>query len=256
MRKPRFSKFLDYLPPVIAFTAALVAVVGSPKWNGEAVGLSKITPLGWLVLAIGAMALTATILVTRRNRREQLQQKQMKERISAIGKKQLLRAIGHVTSPFCISVMWRDKCEVPESPIDLLDTKRRDILSSLDLNADSTCRHGTFEVVKWHSLIESLATRGAYEITTALQIYAAYLSPEIIESTTGLLYSDFFQYRLLRIHDIVDANTHGNPDRPVPFFWAKKEEGYNTDYEEFWQLMATAMTLCGSDSTQHGSPRF
>lgn len=71
MRQNRFPKYLDYMPPIIAFMAAVMAVVGSPKWNEKAVGFAKITPLGWLVLVIGFLALIATLLITMRNRREQ-----------------------------------------------------------------------------------------------------------------------------------------------------------------------------------------
>ena len=256
MEKTRFSKLLNYLPAVIAFSAAVVAVIGAPKWNAQADGFSKITSQGWLVLAIGAMALCASILVTARNSTVQAKQKQLKEQIAAIGRSQLMRAMNHTIFPFRDSVIWREQCEKPESPMDLLNPERREILASLDLNADSSYRYGSSDVVKWHSLLESAATKGAQEITTALQIYAAYLPADVMEAMSKLLYSDFLQHRLLRIHDIIDANTRGNPDRAVPFFWAKQDGMHNADYEQFWRFMAAAMILCGTGRTQQGHPKF
>ena len=31
--KDRRFRFLDYVPPIVAFIAAIAAVVGSPKWD-------------------------------------------------------------------------------------------------------------------------------------------------------------------------------------------------------------------------------
>lgn len=256
MAKERFPKILDYFPPIFAFAAAIAAVVGAPKWEANATGFSRVTPLGWVVLAIAATALVASILLTARNRRDQARQKQIKEHIAGIGRGLLLRALNHTIFPFRDSTIWREQCERPQSPMDLLDSSRREILTSLNLNSDSTYRNGSYEVVKWHSLLESAATKGVQEITTALQIYASYLSPEVMEGVTKLLYSRFLQYRLLLIHDIIDANTHDNANRSVPFFWVRDDRLHNAEYEDFWRLMATAMTLCGAETNESGRPKF
>ena len=50
--KDRRFRFLDYVPPIVAFIAAIAALVGSPKWDKAAPGFSKITSFGWIVLAI------------------------------------------------------------------------------------------------------------------------------------------------------------------------------------------------------------
>jgi len=256
MRAPRLSELLDYVPPVVAFIAAAVAVIGSPKWNSAVLGLSRITPLGWVVLAIGVMALIASVLVTSRNKKDQAKQKHIREHLAAIGASQLLRALNHAVHPFSNSSIWQEQCEAPESPTDLLDSERRKILATLNLNSPSPYADGSFDEIKWHSLLESAAARGVHEITTILQIYAGYLSPEVMDAITQLLYSDFLQVRLLNIHDIVLANTHHAADRPVPFFWVADDRMHNADYEEFWRLMANAMTLCGAEMTQHGEPKF
>lgn len=247
---------LDYVPPVIAFIAAVAAVIGSPKWNSKAAGLLKITPFGWTVLAIGTLALVASLLVTARNKGDQVKQKQLKEQIAAIGRLQLLKAMNHTVHPIAYSAIWQQQCEIPETPADLLTPERRKILAALNLNSASPYADGSFTEIKWHVMLERAATEGAKEITTTLQIYSGYFSPQVMDSVTRLLYSDFLQSRLLHIHDIVLANTHRDPSRAVPFFWAAHDGGRNTDYEEFWSLLEAAMILCGADRMDSGRPKF
>ena len=207
-------------------------------------------------MTIGLLALAASILVTARNKRDQAESKETKEQIAAIGRSRLLRAINHAVHPIVYSAIWQKHCAVPESPLDLLSTDRRSILASLDLNSASPYVDGPFAEIKWHTMLQRAATEGAREITTTLQIYSAYLSPEVMESVTRLLYSDFLQFRLLHMHDIVLANTSRDLNRVVPFFWAAEDEGRNMDYEEFWKLLAAAMVLCGARSTSNGQPVF
>lgn len=254
-KRERRFRFLDYAPPIVAFIAAIAAVVGSPKWDTAAPGLSKITPFGWIVLAIGLLALVTSLIVTSRNKREQVRQRQTKERIASIGTRQLLRAFHHVIHPIAADSIWRRQCKAPESPLDLLDPERRKILATLDLNSKSPYADGSFEEIKWFSMLEQAAREGSDEITTTLQIYASYLSPEVMDATTKVLYSDFLRFRLLHIHDIVQANTYRDANRPVPFFWVRDDEMHNPDYEKFWKLLAHAMTLCGAEVSE-GRPRF
>ena len=254
--KDRRLRFLDYAPPIVAFIAAVAAVVGSPKWDTAASGLSRITPFGWLVLVIGLLALITSLSVTSRNKREQVRQRETKERIAAIGTRQLLRAFQHAVHPIASDSIWRRQCKEPASPLDLLDPERRKILATLDLNSKSPYADGSFEEIKWFSMLERAAREGSEEITTTLQIYAGYLSPEVMDATTKVLYSDFLRFRLLHIHDIVQANTHRDAHRPVPFFWVADDEMHNRDYEEFWKLLAHAMALCGAEASAEGRCKF
>ncbi|MFC5742740.1 hypothetical protein [Dyella tabacisoli] len=255
MKRIHLPKFLDYIPPIIAFAAAVVAIVGTPKWDGTAVGIAKITPLGWLVLGIGLMALMATVLITARNSREHAQQWQTRERILATGKAQLLRAVLHTIHPLSSSFIWRNQCDAPESPADFLHPSRRETLAALELTSVSPYKDGSFEDIKWHQMLERAATEGASRIVTTLQIFSTYFPAEIIETATQFLNCEFLQMRLLRINDLVNANTHFNKARPVPFFMVKEDEMHNQSYEEFWMLTASAMTLCGAEVSK-GQPLF
>lgn len=244
-KHPRFQ-FLDYVPPI----------VGSPKWDPQAPGFSKITPFGWIVLGIGLLALVISMLVTSRNKREKVVQRKTRERIASIGAKQLLGAFQHTIHPFAGDSIWRRQCAPAESPLGLLDPERRKILASLDLNSASPYADGSFEEIRWFSMLERAAKEGSDEITTTLQIYASYPSPEIMEATTQLLYSDFLRFLLLHTHDIVRANTYRDANRPVPFFWVTDDEMHNRDYEAFWPMLAQAMALCGAETMPQGNPKF
>jgi hypothetical protein len=169
MRKRHRFQSLDYVPPVVAFLAAVAAVVGSPKWNSDASSFAKITPFGWIVLAIGLLALITSVLVTSRNKREQARQKQTKERIAAIGAERLLKAFHHAVHPIIGVSIWRDQCESPESPLQMLDPTRRKLLASLDLNSASPYADGSFEEIRWFSMLERAAKGGSEEITKTLQ---------------------------------------------------------------------------------------
>jgi len=250
------NRLLDYLPPIIAFAAAVIAVAGSPKWDPAATGLQKVTSFGWVVLAIGAAALVASILVTARNKSEQAKSKKLREQIAAIGRSQLLRGMNHMIHPIRNSTIWRPHYESPEVPLDMLSQERRRIFADLNINAASPYADGSFTEIKWHCMLQRAASEGAGEITISLQIYSGYLSPEVMGAVTRLLYSDFLRMRLLRIGDIVTANTHKDPHRKVPFFFAGEDRGRNVDYEEFWKMLSEAMTLCGADVTPSGSPMF
>jgi hypothetical protein len=243
----RRFRLLDYAPPVVAFIAAVAAVVGSPKWDATAPGLAKVTPYGWLVLAIGLLALATSVSVTSRNRREQATQRLTKNRIASIGNGQLLKAMQHSVHPMVNDAIWRNQCPMPKCPSDMLDPERRKILSTLDLNSTSPYADGSFEEIRWFRILERAAREGVGEITTTLQIYAAYLSPDVMDAVTKVLHSDFMRFRLLHINDIVQANTHGDENRPVPFFWVAEDGRNGREYEEFWGLLASAMTLCDAE---------
>lgn len=254
--KERRFRFLDYAPPIVAFIAAIAAVVGSPKWDTAAPGVAKITLFGWLVLAIGLLALVTSLLVTSRNKREQARQRETKARIASIGMRQLLMAFQHAVHPIASDSIWRRQCDAPESPLDLLDAERRRILATLDLNSKSPYADGSFEEIKWFSMLERAAREGSEEITQTLQIYASYLSPDVMDATTKVLYSDFLRFRLMHIHEIVQANTYRDANRAILFFWVANDEMHSPGYEEFWKLLAHAMALCGAEAAANGQPKF
>ncbi|MDO9453944.1 MAG: hypothetical protein Q7J29_13920 [Stagnimonas sp.] len=256
MEKKALVRLLDYIPSVISFAAAVAAVVGSPKWDSQASGFAKITPYGWGVMAIGATALAASLLIIKRNQKDQTIQRATRERIAAIGKARLLKALGHAVHPFWNYSIWERTFDVPESPLDLLDPERRKALASLNLNSKSPYSDGTDTEFRWFNIIENAAEQGSAQLTTALQIYSAYLPAEVMDAVTKVLYSTFLNIRLIGIHGVVAANTRHDRDWPVKFFWVANDEMHNRDYSQFWQLLAAAFVACGSELSADGKPMF
>lgn len=213
--------------------------------------------LGWLVLGIGLLALASSLVVTARNRRQQEGQTQRRERIAQIGMRELLKAVDHTTFPFKHASIYNGKCEAPESPLDLLDPKRRAILAEVDLNSASPYSGGSFEPVKWCELIENAASKGTAQGVTTLQVYAAYLPPEVMEITSEFLNSRFLRMGVVTMHELILANTYQDENRRVPFFWVKDDKMHNADYEEFWRLVAAVMVVCSPKEAQMDAhPRF
>jgi hypothetical protein len=255
--RARWYPLLDFLPPVVAFIAAIVAVIGAPKWDTDARGLAKVTTLGWAVLVIGLIALGSSLLVTVRNHRQQREQAHRRERIAQIGMRELLRAVDHATFPFKHDSIYGGKCEAPPSPLDLLDQKRREVLAQVNLNSASPYAGGSFEPVKWCELIQNAAVKGTALATTALQIYASYLPPMVMEITSDLLNSPFLRMGLLEMHELILANTYGDKNRRVPFFWVKDNKMHGADYENFWRLVAAVMAACSpGDAEMQTRPQF
>lgn len=124
------------------------------------------------------------------------------------------------------------------------------------MNSASPCEDGSFAEIRWFSMLERAAREASAEITTTLQLYASDLSPEIMGATTKLLYSDVLRMWLPRTPEVVEANTHGDANRPAPFFRVADDRMHNRDDEEFWQCLARVMAICGAETTFQGSPKF
>ena len=242
MKPSRFARALDYAPPTIAFIAAIGAIMGAPKWNEQASGLARLTALGWTIVAVGLAALIASILMTRRNHNESTAQKAVQARLARLGQDHILRGLDRMVCLFRLSSYWHPKYEEPTSPLDLLSSERRSALSKLNLNSLSPYADGK-GCVTWWKMFEDAATQGAAEITSALQIYVAFLDPEVVETASTLLTCEF-HLRQQHIHDIVDANIRSEPNRPVRFFWVDPEERLDSGYTEYWNLVAKLIGLC------------
>lgn len=243
MKMTRISKALDFLPPLVAFGAALVALAGSPTaWNAQGTGIENISSTGWTVIGISFAALVASLLVTLRNHGEQAAQKVLRTQIASTGRKELLRGLNQVVCVFQASQYWDKNNPRLTSPLELLRSERREALASINLNAESPYADGKGSV-KWWEMFENTAIEGASQITTTLQIYVTFLDAVLIDKTTRLLNSEFMS-RLRHTRQIIDANTCSEPARPVYFFWVSPDNHIRAGYEEFWPLVAEIMQLC------------
>lgn len=244
MTRTRFIRSLDYLPSTIAFVAALVAVVGTPGWDPGATGWAKVTLAGWTVLAISTLALIASFLITARDARRLDEDAQRQSRIAQIAKSQLRSALEHMVHPLVSSWICGEGCDAPDSPMDMLDDRRRELLASLNLNSASPYADGSFRQIRWHEMIERAGREGVERIKTTLQIYASSLDASALEAVSTLLDAPFLEHRILQMHDFMLANTRNDADRPVLFFFVADARPHGYEYTAFWKKLDVALRAC------------
>lgn len=247
-------KFLDYLPPIVALAAAVVAVIGSPKWDEKAEGLHRLTGLGWATLVVGLLAFVATCMVTAKNNRERTQEKKTREAIATTGKERLLTNLHHIIGPMMSDYIW-GRASTPKSAKDMLTQERHLKLGELDINSVSPFAAGDFKEIRWHKMIEEYARDGSAEMITTLQIFVTYLPAEVIDTATKLLECDFLKMHLFHLHDLVDANTHIDKNRVVTMFMYHTEDKSMDErgYREFWSLYIQLERQCGAGE-RNGHP--
>jgi hypothetical protein len=61
------SAMLDYIPIILAFAAAIVAIGGEKKMNPAKRGLRRLTKTGWAAFALAVVALLTGIATTWRS---------------------------------------------------------------------------------------------------------------------------------------------------------------------------------------------
>jgi len=129
---------LEYIPALVAFVAALIAVVGAPKWDTAKRGFGRPTITGRAVIALATVALLASLGLTwRAQQRADFQQLQ-RDRITVVAHTELRLALRQLTGNF--TEAFRDRGEAPPEfglvPKDVLDPTKRAALAARDLRAN------------------------------------------------------------------------------------------------------------------------
>ena len=197
-------------------------------------------------LVVGVSAFIATCIVTARNNRERLQEKKTRERIASKGKAHILSALHHIAVPLMSDYIFGWDGLKPKSAKDMLTAERHLKLGSLDLNSVSPYAAGDFKEIRWYRILEDSARDGSAEMITALQIFVTYLPADVIDTATKILECEFVKMHLFHLHDLVDANTHVDPNRVVPMFmfFSKEKSMDERGYREFWNLCIKLEDLC------------
>lgn len=228
-----------YLPPVVAFFAALLAIVGAPKWDASKRGWHRLTRAGRLTLLLAGLALVASLVVTWRSQVAAESQRTSRERVALVAHTELRLALERLSGPF-YEVFFRETGEVrPEFgivPANILDTRSRKLLASLDLNALSPAVTGDGRRLKWGEWFGELAKAADDEIGRILQTYAAYLDSDVLAALSDLRTSEFFEIRLKGMDDFLKANSHRG-DEPLPFMFADPNSDLPFGYAHFWKVM-------------------
>jgi hypothetical protein len=142
-------------------------------------------------------------------------------------------AISQITWPF-FTLFGDDAKEtilelVPahiEDPDRLATVMRVDIRSK-----DRPFPGGTFDV-SWAGVLKMNADHGVARIDRAMQIYAAYLEPSVLEALSELRTSEFLVLRLQRLDEHVEVN------RKVAFLeFPFPGRGPESGFRQFWAVI-------------------
>jgi hypothetical protein len=232
---------LDYLPSIVAFLAALAAIVGAPKWDPSKRGLQRLNTAGRVTLVVAAGAFVASVLTTWRS--QPLHRAQM----IAAAHTELRVALKMLTEPFA-DAFYHDSppgyvdASGDIGPLDLappavFDSRWRTAIAQLDLKQkialDDAGR------ARWQ-VFQDAATSSAARIDRVLQLYGTYFDPEVLTLVLQLQSSEFLEMRLKRLGEFVHDNEF--IDRPIPFVYVDPREGGDGHgdrfgYESFWSII-------------------
>src|SRR6266568_8966791 len=101
---------VDYLPSIVAFAAALVALVGKPKWDPEKRGLRRLTLTGRLTLALASIAILSSFALTWRAQQAADLRRTQQDRITRVAHTELRLALQDLSGWF-VEVLWQAKLD-------------------------------------------------------------------------------------------------------------------------------------------------
>ena len=96
-------------------------------------------------------------------------------------------------------------------------------------------RSNAYDTTTWAEYLQRKATSGAARLERTLQIYAAYLEPDALETLSELRTSEFL-YRLQTLDEHVSDNTHVKLLH-LPFPRQLGEEDMDFGFGRFWELI-------------------
>lgn len=239
---------LDYLPGLVAFVAAMVAIAGAPKTDATKRGLRQLTRTGWIALALALIALLGSVTLTHRAQLAAEVQATQRRAVRSAAHAEIRLALHTLTRWFFL-LLGDDGPNarfalVPPHVFDgprLREAQRIDIRRPLTIFAPPTT---------WAELLKSSADRGSEQLTQSLQIYAAYLDPETLSLLSDFRTSDFLVLRLRGLDDYVQMNQHVDT---LGFHFVDPpgmHDRMDTGYDRFWRLVARLDTLLEKDTTR------
>lgn len=243
-------QLVAYLPAVVAFVAAIVAIAGPKKWDANKRGWRRLTRAGWLTLLIAVFALLASVMLTWRSQVAAESQRASRERISLVAHTELRLALRQLSGPF-YEVLSESGAVLPEFgivPENILETENRQVLASLDLNAESPATPASGRPLKWAEWFAYSAKAADDRIGRVLQIYAAYLDADVLAALSDLRTSEFFELRLKGMDELLEMNSHKR-DEPILFYYADPNSDRPFGYEHFWSVMIELDSQLTKDET-------
>ena len=195
---------MDFIPGVVAFAAAVLAVMGGDKIDKSERGLRRITRVGWLAIVIAILALGAGIAVTRHSQEALAEQERQHRIIRSVADTEIRLAVRTITQWFFF-LTGDDNASTrfALAPPHIFDKQRVQAAQDMDIRKSPSF---VWPPTSWAELFKSSADRGSQQLTQTLQIYAAYIDPEVLALLSELRTSEFLVLRLRGLDDYVSAN--------------------------------------------------
>ena len=217
---------LEYVPGMVAFTAALIGILGKPKWDPAKRGLRRLSWAGYTTLVVAAAAFLVSVLLIDNAQRKADVQRAQRQQIERVAYTELRMAIQKVLRPFFVALYFgtdgdrssllvalyhgtglnRSSTALDLVPlnVDPLDHGHRTTLASTDLNAPYPPSLGrkAESVIRWARAFQRAALRGSEDIDRVLQIYSAYLESDVLVRVSYLRTAGLLR-RLTKLDDHV-----------------------------------------------------
>ncbi len=199
---------LEHIPAVVAFIAVVMGMSTNPKWDATQSGLHRVTQFGWATAALGITALCASGVLTRIRQRELDRQTTQRNQLRRTAHAEVRLALRQVTWPF-FSLFGDDseEAEFQLVPENIEESGRMASVMLIDVRSKTPGLSSTTFEVPWAEVLKGNADRGTERIDRAMQIYAAYVEPEVLEALSELRTSEFL-VRLRTLDDHANRNTH------------------------------------------------
>ncbi len=219
----------DYIPSIVAFAAALVALVGKPKWDPKKRGLRRLTLTGRLTLALASVALLSSFAFTWRAQQAADVRRTQQEKITRVAHTELRLALQDLSGWF-VEVLWQAKLDTVVPGYQGPHTSGLIFPKCMLNDGDRAMIAAKLKAQPgWRDSIKSAAIRASGDVDRTLQIYAAYLSSDVLGAVSALRHSEFL-FRIQRIEQqpMLDVPPEDRSRYPPDAF----------GYEQFWKLVA------------------
>jgi hypothetical protein len=154
---------IDYIPGIVAFAAAALAVIGGKTIDKSKRGLRRVTWVGWSSIILAVLALAAGIVITRQSQEALEEQKQQRKIIRSVADTEVRLAIRTITQRFFFLV-GDDNATTRFAlvPPHILDMQRVQAAQSMDIRESPSF---VSPPTSWAELLKSSGDRGSQQLT-------------------------------------------------------------------------------------------
>lgn len=239
------------LPLALGAVCALVTVGLDYRWYDRRTKLFRRLRLALALALVGALAVSVVQVMVESG--EQAMRMATAKRLRLIAHAEVRLAVRVVTDPFFVLFRVDNAPHVGEFvPPHVLDDEALARVEHIDIRShwqnwepvpDGASylsvveTPGAYTRTTWAEVLREHAERGSARIDRALQIYAAYMEPEVISLLSELRTSEFLELRLRRLTEFLSDNKAA-AFLPFPLVARVGDAaGDMFGYREFWGLL-------------------